>query len=309
MPSIEIAGVARIGQAVGYLGATMQALGDMDFLHAAAGMLVGMLVGLTGVGGGSLMTPLLVLMFGVSPHTAVGTDLLYAAMTKITGSAVHGWRDTVDWKIVRRLALGSIPAALLTLATLSYVGKVGKSSENVILLSLAVLLGITSLAVQFRDRLIRFAHGLDPHKPPRQVQLSTTLLGAVIGVAVTISSVGAGAIGMTVLLVLYPRLPVARIVGSDIAHAVPLALIAGTGHWLIGGVDSVLLVNLLIGSIPGVIVGSLLSTRAPDRILQPLLAVVLALSAWQLAVKALTPEAAKHAQREPVTAAARARSA
>jgi len=309
MPSIEIAGLARIGQAVGYLGATMQALGDMDFLHAAAGMLVGMLVGLTGVGGGSLMTPLLVLMFGVSPHTAVGTDLLYAAMTKITGSAVHGWRDTVDWKIVRRLALGSIPAALLTLATLSYVGKVGKSSENVILLSLAVLLGITSLAVLFRDRLICFAHGLDPHKPPRQVQLSTTLLGAVIGVAVTISSVGAGAIGMTVLLVLYPRLPVARIVGSDIAHAVPLALIAGTGHWLIGGVDSVLLVNLLIGSIPGVIVGSLLSTRAPDRILQPLLAVVLALSAWQLAVKALTPEAAKHAQREPVTAAARARSA
>lgn len=299
MPSIEINGVARIGQAVGYLGATMQALGDMDFLHAAAGMLVGMLVGLTGVGGGSLMTPLLVLMFGVSPHTAVGTDLFYAAMTKITGSAVHGWRDTVDWKIVRRLALGSIPAALLTLVTLSYVGKVGKSSENVILLSLAVLLGITSLAVLFRDRLIRFAHGLDPHAPPRQVELSTTLLGAVIGVAVTISSVGAGAIGMTVLLILYPRLPVARIVGSDIAHAVPLALIAGTGHWLIGGVDSVLLVNLLIGSIPGVIIGSLLSTRAPDRILQPLLAVVLALSAWQLAVKALTPEAPKQAITEP----------
>lgn len=265
----------------------MISLGQLDLLHATAGLLVGLLVGLTGVGGGSLMTPLLVLAFGVSPQTAVGTDLLYAAITKITGSAVHGWRDTVDWKIVRRLAYGSIPAALLTLVVLSYVGKVGASSEHVILLSLAGLLAITSLTVLFRSRLITFSQELDPLDPPFKVLAGTTVLGAVIGVAVTISSVGAGAIGMTVLLMLYPRLPVVRIVGSDIAHAVPLALIAGTGHWLIGDVDAVLLVNLLIGSIPGVIIGSLLSTRAPDRLLQPLLALVLALSAWQLGLKAL----------------------
>ena len=265
----------------------MISLGQLDLLHAAAGLLVGLLVGLTGVGGGSLMTPLLVLAFGVSPQTAVGTDLLYAAITKITGSAVHGWRDTVDWKIVRRLAYGSIPAALLTLVVLSYVGKVGASSEHVILLSLAGLLAITSLMVLFRSRLITFSQELDPLDPPFKVLAGTTVLGAVIGVAVTISSVGAGAIGMTVLLMLYPRLPVVRIVGSDIAHAVPLAMIAGTGHWLIGDVDAVLLVNLLIGSIPGVIIGSLLSTRAPDRLLQPLLALVLALSAWQLGLKAL----------------------
>ena len=265
----------------------MISLGQLDLLHAAAGLLVGLLVGLTGVGGGSLMTPILVLAFGVSPQTAVGTDLLYAAITKITGSAVHGWRDTVDWKIVRRLAYGSIPAALLTLVVLSYVGKVGASSEHVILLSLAGLLAITSLTVLFRSRLITFSQELDPLDPPFKVLAGTTVLGAVIGVAVTISSVGAGAIGMTVLLMLYPRLPVVRIVGSDIAHAVPLAMIAGTGHWLIGDVDAVLLVNLLIGSIPGVIIGSLLSTRAPDRLLQPLLALVLALSAWQLGLKAL----------------------
>ena len=265
----------------------MISLGQLDLLHAAAGLLVGLLVGLTGVGGGSLMTPLLVLAFGVSPQTAVGTDLLYAAITKITGSTVHGWRDTVDWKIVRRLAYGSIPAALLTLVVLSYVGKVGASSEHVILLSLAGLLAITSLTVLFRSRLITFSQELDPLDPPFKVLAGTTVLGAVIGVAVTISSVGAGAIGMTVLLMLYPRLPVVRIVGSDIAHAVPLAMIAGTGHWLIGDVDAVLLVNLLIGSIPGVIIGSLLSTRAPDRLLQPLLALVLALSAWQLGLKAL----------------------
>ena len=268
-------------------------LEQLDLLHAAAGLLVGLLVGLTGVGGGSLMTPLLVLMFGVSPQTAVGTDLLYAAITKTTGSAVHGWRDTVDWKIVRRLAYGSIPAALLTLLALSYVGKIGASSERVILLSLASLLAVTSLAVFFRSRLITFAQDLDPLDPPFKVLMGTTVLGAVIGVAVTVSSVGAGAIGMTVLLMLYPRLPVVRIVGSDIAHAVPLALIAGTGHWLIGDVDGTLLVNLLIGSIPGVIVGSLLSTKASDNLLQPLLALVLALSAWQLGVKAMATEKPK----------------
>ena len=265
----------------------MTLLQQMDFLHAAAGLLVGLLVGLTGVGGGSLMTPMLVLLFGVSPATAVGTDLLYAAVTKITGSAVHGWRDTVDWKIVRRLAFGSIPAALLTLAVLSYVGKVGASSEHFILLSLAGLLALTSLTVLFRHRLITYSQELEPLDPPLKVLAGTTLLGAVIGVAVTVSSVGAGAIGMTALLMLYPRLPVVRIVGSDIAHAVPLALIAGAGHWLIGDVDMVLLANLLLGSIPGVIVGSLLSTRASDKLLQPLLALVLALSAWQLAVKGL----------------------
>ena len=268
---------------------------QMDLLHAAAGLLVGLLVGLTGVGGGSLMTPMLVLLFGVSPQTAVGTDLLYAAITKTTGSVVHGWRETVDWAIVRRLAYGSIPAALVTLGVLSYVGKIGASSEHVILLTLAALLALTSLAVMFRSRLISFAQDLDPLDPPFKVLAGTTLLGAVIGVAVTISSVGAGAIGMTALLLLYPRLPVVRIVGSDIAHAVPLAFIAGTGHWLIGDVDVHLLVNLLMGSIPGVIVGSLLSTRASDKLLQPLLALVLALSAWQLGMKAFSADKPKQA--------------
>ncbi|MFM5916512.1 MAG: sulfite exporter TauE/SafE family protein [Novosphingobium sp.] len=281
-------------------------LGHLDLLHAAAGLLVGMLVGLTGVGGGSLMTPLLVLLFGVSPQTAVGTDLLYAAITKITGSAVHGWRETVDWKIVRRLALGSVPASLLTLAVLSWVGKVGASAEHVILLTLAGLLMITSLAVFFRKRLVNYAHDLDPLDPQMKVVVGTTVLGAVIGIAVTISSVGAGAIGVTVLLMLYPRMQMVRIVGSDIAHAVPLLLVAGAGHWFIGDVDGQLLVNLLIGSIPGVIIGSLLSTRASDKLLQPLLAAVLAISSWQLAVKAFLPEKTKAVPANPDVPAAKA---
>lgn len=259
---------------------------QLDVLHAAAGLLVGLLVGLTGVGGGSLMTPLLVLMFGVSPQTAVGTDLLYAAITKIAGSAVHGWRETVDWKVVRRLAMGSIPAAVITLLLLPRPGHVGGSSETIILTSLAVLLAITALAVLFRNKIVARAHARAPIEPPARVLVGTVLLGALVGVAVSISSVGAGAIGVTVLLVLYPRLPVVNIVGSDIAHAVPLALIAGTGHWLLGDVDAQLLTNLLVGSIPGVIVGSFLSTRAPSRILQVLLAIVLSLSSWQLFVKA-----------------------
>ncbi|TCU61417.1 hypothetical protein EDF58_101738 [Novosphingobium sp. PhB57] len=272
-----------------------------DFLHVIAGMLVGVLVGLTGVGGGSLMTPLLVLLFGVNPQTAVGTDLLFAAMTKIAGSAVHGKRETVDWRIVRRMACGSVPAAILTLATLSWFGKVGNSTERLIMVSLAVLLGVTALAVICRKWLLRLAHDIDPIQPRSRVLTGTVLLGAAIGVAVSISSVGAGAIGMTVLLVLYPKLPVARIVGSDIAHAVPLALIAGFGHWMIGDVDFPLLGVLLIGSIPGVVIGSYLSSHASDRILQPLLACVLAVSSWQLFLKA---NAGEKPHAVPVTAPA-----
>jgi uncharacterized membrane protein YfcA len=261
--------------------------------HAVAGLLVGLLVGLTGVGGGSLMTPLLVLLFGISAKTAVGTDLLFAAITKIAGSVVHGSRETVEWPLVRRMAMGSVPASLATLAVLAWVGNVGKSTEHVILVSLACLLALTSAAVIGRKWLLALFHNPDVVRSPRSVLIGTVLLGALIGVAVSISSVGAGAIGVTVLLVLYPRLPVARIVGSDIAHAVPLALIAGTGHWVMGDVNGVLLTNLLIGSIPGVILGSFLSSRAPDRVLQPLLAGVLALSSWQLFVKANTPDKVK----------------
>lgn len=262
-----------------------------DLLHAIAGMLVGLLVGLTGVGGGSLMAPLLVLMFGVSPHTAVGTDLLYAAVTKTVGSAVHGWRETVDWAIVRRLALGSIPAAIVTLYFLSTFGKVGDGMQNLILIVLAVMLALTAIVMLLRNWLVDHSQKVSPPSPAIVTTAGTTLLGAVIGVVVTISSVGAGAIGMTVLLMLYPRLPMVRIVGSDIAHAVPLALIAGAGHWFIGDVDGALLLNLLIGSIPGVIVGSLLSSRVSSRWLQPLLAVVLGISAWQLATRALSDDA------------------
>lgn len=271
----------------------MTLISHMDGLHALAGLLVGLLVGLTGVGGGSLMTPLLVLLFGVAPQTAVGTDLLFAASTKTIGSAIHGWRDTVEWKIVRRLAAGSIPASLATLWALSYYGHIGKSTQHTIVVVLAAMLALTAVTVTYQKKLIALARTRDPLAPQSWVVVLTVLLGAVIGVAVSISSVGAGAIGVTALLMLYPRLPIVRIVGSDIAHAVPLALIAGVGHWMIGDVSGLLLANLLVGSIPGVIVGSLLSTRARDSVLRPLLALVLAASSWQLFLKANTPDKAE----------------
>jgi uncharacterized membrane protein YfcA len=259
----------------------MHIFAQFDLLHAIAGMLVGFLVGMTGVGGGSLMTPLLVLMFGIAAQTAVGTDLLYAATTKMAGTAVHGWRSTVDWKIVRRLAAGSLPAACATLVILSSFGRIGKSTEHVILGVLGGMLVLTAIAVFFQRRLIAIALAREP-MGQRSAGLSTILLGAVIGLLVSISSVGAGAIGVTALLMLYPRLPISRIVGTDIAHAVPLALVSGFGHWLMGDVNLVLLGNLLIGSIPGVIVGSLVSTRAPDRLLRPALALVMLASGIKL---------------------------
>ena len=255
---------------------------QFDFMHGLAGLFVGTMVGMTGVGGGSLMTPLLVLMFGVSPQTAVGTDLLYAATTKIFGSGVHGWRDTVDWRIMRRLASGSIPAACLTLLSLWHLGHVSKSGQHVIMVALGVMLVLTSVAVAFQRQIRKIAIGHGPLEPPRRAVLPTILLGAAIGAAVSLSSVGAGAIGVTALLMLYPNIPLGRIVGTDIAHAVPLALLGGIGHWVIGDVNVVLLLNLLVGSIPGVIVGSLLSSRASDKWLRPALAAVLLVSGMKL---------------------------
>ncbi|WP_296680319.1 sulfite exporter TauE/SafE family protein [Novosphingobium sp.] len=254
----------------------------LDLPHALAGLLVGFLVGLTGVGGGSLMTPLLVLVFGVSPATAVGTDLLYAAITKTIGSAVHGVKETVDWKIVRRLATGSLPAAGATLIALNTFLKVGQNTNAVILDVLGAMLILTAIGILFQRRLL--AYGATHHPPvlAEYALVPTIVLGAALGVLVTLSSIGAGAIGMTVLLMLYRRLPVLRLIGSDIAHAVPLALVAGMGHWFIGGVDATLLLNLLLGSIPGVIAGSLLASRAPDTFLRPALAAVLVLSGYKL---------------------------
>ncbi|AJK45237.1 sulfite exporter TauE/SafE family protein [Burkholderia plantarii] len=250
-------------------------LPHINLLYTVSGLFVGFLVGLTGVGGGSLMTPILVLLFNIHPATAVGTDLLYAAATKATGTFVHGAKGSVDWRITGRLAAGSVPAAAVTLWLLHAHGFGSTSTNRLIQVVLGGALLLTSVALMFRPRLAAFAsrHALAPN-PARTVAL-TVLTGVVLGVLVSLTSVGAGAIGVTVLLLLYPTLSTTRIVGSDIAHAVPLTLVAGMGHWLLGSVDWSMLVSLLLGSLPGIVAGSHLSTRAPERLLRNVLAATL----------------------------------
>lgn len=251
-------------------------LGWLNLFYSLSGLLVGVLVGFTGVGGGSLMTPLMVLLFGIAPATAVGTDLLYASITKMGGALVHGWNGTVDWRIVRRLASGSLPATLGTLAGLAWFGRDSHGTSHVITASLGVALVLTAISITFRRVILeRLAATID-RLDERQIMRRTVLLGAAVGFLVSISSVGAGAIGGTVLLLLYPRLPVARIVGSDIVHAIPVTLIAGIGHVFIGDVNWSLLGSLLVGSLPGIAIGSHFAARVPDRVLRPLMAGTLA---------------------------------
>jgi uncharacterized membrane protein YfcA len=259
----------------------------MDFvsainpLYSASGFVVGVLVGMTGVGGGSLMTPLLILLFGIHPATAVGTDLLYAAITKSGGSLVHGFNRTVDWRLVARLASGSVPATVVTLLTLSRIG-LGDSTTRAISMSLGIALIVTAGVLLFRTRLLRLYAARLGVLSPRLTANLTVAFGAGLGVLVTLSSVGAGAIGVTVLLMLYPRMPTVRIVGSDIAHAVPLTLVAGIGHWILGSLDWHLLTSLLTGSLPGIFLGSYLSGKVPDAVLRPVLAAVLLVAASRL---------------------------
>ena len=253
-----------------------------DLLYAVSGFCVSLLVGMTGVGGGSPMTPLLILLFGVHPATAVGTDLLYAAATKSGGTLVHGLNRNVDWRIVGRLAAGSVPMTALTLLALSAFGIYSGAARGLITAVLSGALAATAAVLIFRKSILAFFATHVGELNPRRTALLTVLLGAVLGLLVSISSVGAGALGVTAIILLYPRLPTARIVGSDIAHAVPLTLVAGIGHWVLGSIDWHLLGSLLTGSLPGIVIGSYVSVRVPDAVLRFTLATTLLLVAGRL---------------------------
>jgi uncharacterized membrane protein YfcA len=261
----------------------MQVFGAINPLYSVSGFAVGLLVGLTGVGGGSLMTPLLMLVFGINAPTAVGTDLLFAAATKSAGTLVHGATRTVDWKIVGRLAAGSIPATAVTLLVLSQFDLHGKGVTSVISTVLGFMLFLTAGSIIFRRQLLGLYTARVGTLSERHTMALTVTTGAILGVLVSLSSVGAGAIGVTALILLYPGLPTARIVGSDIAHAVPLTLVAGLGHWYLGSVDWFLLASLLVGSLPGIVLGSYIASRVPDLVLRPLLASALVLVGTKLA--------------------------
>jgi len=255
----------------------------IDPLYSLSGFAVGMLVGMTGVGGGALMTPLLILLFGVHPATAVGTDLLYAAITKTGGSLVHGLARSVDWRVVRRLAAGSTPTTLLTLLVLSRLSLHGDAARGLITIVLSLALFATSFVLVFGQSVVALYRARVSDVDTKRTALATVLVGATLGVLVTISSVGAGALGVVALLMLYPRMPMARVVGSDIAHAVPLTLIAGLGHWGMGAVDWSIIESLLVGSLPGIFIGSYFAIRIPERALRLVLATTLFVVASRIA--------------------------
>jgi uncharacterized membrane protein YfcA len=260
-------------------------LESFEPLYAVSGLAVGCLVGITGVGGGSLMTPILVLLFHVHPATAVGTDLLYAAITKSAGTVVHGANKTVNWAIVRAMSLGSLPAALITLYLMSGVDRKSIGAISFLTYALGWMLLITAILLLFRNQIVSKVVEWRKEKPAlsqKAVIRLTFVLGLVLGTLVTLTSVGAGALGVTVLLMLYPRLQIRDVVGSDIVHAVPLTLVGGLGYWAIGEINWAMLFSLLVGSIPGIIVGSYFAPRMPDKVIRPILAVTLALVAWKL---------------------------
>jgi uncharacterized membrane protein YfcA len=248
----------------------------MTLSYVISGFAVGMLVGLTGVGGGSLMTPLLTLIFGINPAVAVGTDLAFASVTKMTGTFAHRFGGTVHWQIVKYLSLGALPAAVLSTFALKYFGALDKEIGLIIRYSIAGSVLLTVVAILFRSKMQSW---ITAH-PERQLQgsglaIATIASGAILGTLVTISSIGAGAIGATLLVLLYPRLSPAEIAGTDIAYAVPLTAIAAFGHWWLGSINWELLAMLLLGSLPGITIGSLAARAVPEKILRVLLATTL----------------------------------
>ena len=259
----------------------------MDFTYTFAGFFVGFIVGMTGVGGGSLMTPILVFFFGIKPAIAVGTDLLYAAITKSGGILAHHRNKTINWNIVGLMALGSIPSSLISVFILKQMSTAGINHDRIITLTLSVALILTSLVLMFKDQLKQFSINETSatlrvlHQ--RFLKPVTVLAGALIGVLVTFSSVGAGALGAAFLLFLYPQLRAITIVGTDLAHAVPITAIAGMGHAHLGTVNYLLLGSLIIGSLPGIYIGSHMGKLLPDRIIRPLLACLLLLIGVRMA--------------------------
>lgn len=256
----------------------------MDLGYITSGLMVGLLVGITGVGGGSLMTPLLVFLFGFKPAVAVGTDLLFAAVTKTGGVWVHhGTHKSVDWKVVSLLSMGSLPCAIATIYLIKHLLSIGKETTGLITYSLGIALILTACALLIRSVLTRntereIENGAISTGRFNQMQVPVTILtGAILGILVTLSSVGAGALGTIAILFLYPKMSTLKVVGTDLAHAIPLTAIAGIGHWTLGHVDFSLLGSLLIGSLPGIWLGSHISAKIPERVLRPVLATILLL--------------------------------
>jgi uncharacterized protein len=255
----------------------------MDFLAVISGFAVGAIVGMTGVGGGSLMTPLLMSVFKLSPAVAIGTDLWFAAITKSGGAWAHHRHGHVDYRVTGLLLMGSLPTTVATIALMHFTG-LTKGWAASLTFALGIALLLTAVAVAYKQKWLRLGLKLEAWLSPSRQAALTVAAGALLGVLVSLSSIGAGAIGATLLLVLYPRFSAQRIVGTDIAHAVPLTLVAGIGHASLGHIDWALLGALLIGSLPGIWLGARLTKSLPERVVQT----VLSLSLIGAGLKVLT---------------------
>ncbi len=256
--------------------------GAFEFI--LAGMLVGFCVGITGVGGGSLMTPILIGLFRIEPHIAIGTDLLYAAISKFCGSMVHAKKLNIVWPIVLWLAVGSIPASFGTAWVLEHYLSQSTHYKAVLTMVLGFMLTLTGVSIIFRTRIEKFFNkfrnkeNTQTENEQLAVQNKRTyivIMGIILGVFVSLSSVGAGAFGIMALVIMFPNLPMIRIIGSDVVHAVLLTLVAGLGHMSAGNVDFMLLMWLLVGSIPAIIIGTLISSRMPERLIRKILGITL----------------------------------
>lgn len=259
----------------------------IETAYILGGAVVGFIVGLTGVGGGSLMTPLLIYGFGVQPHLAVGTDLLFAAATKSAGALSFARHGLVPWRVVAQLTGGGLLGAGAMLLLLAQVGMADPTVQRVMKATLGVMLLLTAAATAYKvlragwwwrsraDRTV--VHTAAPEAVQQQARWrwGPLVLGALIGALVTLTSVGAGAVGVAVLMLLYPQLPLARLVAADVTYAVPLTLVAGLGHATLGSVDWALLGWLLAGSLPGIWLGSRLVQWAPVALVRSLLSVLL----------------------------------
>jgi uncharacterized membrane protein YfcA len=285
---IDISGYKKNRYAAGQISSAVFVDVSMDLVNIGlivAGLVVGFIVGMTGVGGGSLMTPIL-LWFGINPATAVGTDLLYAAITKSSGVLVHRKNNNIDWAITGWLTLGSVPAVALTLWFLSSLHTAPETMNAIIKQALGFVLFATALAILFKKRLLDFAHkraGGNYNPSGKRLNGMTVITGLVLGTMVALTSIGAGALGTVALFILYPLLPTRRLVGTEIAHAVPLTLVAGLGHASMGNMDWHVLGFLLIGSLPGIWLGSHLTGKISDEVLRPCLATMLMLIGYKLA--------------------------
>ena len=256
-------------------------------LYILAGAFVGFVIGLTGVGGGSLMTPILILFFKIPPSVAVGTDLVYATLTKSSGIYFHHRQQTICWPVVLSRCLGSIPAAIITVSYLSHLKAAGADYEKLMLLVLGTMLMFTALTIFGRDFINRLLGRDGPPKAPFKFSWKSHflnfLVGVFIGILVTLSSVGAGVIGTAIVFLLFAHLPAVVVVGTELANAVPLTAVAGIGHWyFLGDVDLRLLSGLVLGGLPAVYLGSRIGKRLPDAYLRPIIATVLLIMGFRL---------------------------